>query len=105
MVLRYGRATAPALAVTERRQRFRFQTGADGQEHLMHDGVPVANVGWEVLAGSSLPADLTRLVELRVQPVALAQFLLAVPDEVLERAGAILMQELRRTRHGAGVER
>jgi hypothetical protein len=100
---------AAALAVAERRMRFRFQTGADGREHLMHDGVPVANVGSPVqggvLAGSSLPADLTRLAELRVQPMALAQFLLSVPDEVLERAGAIFMDELRRSRQGSGVER
>jgi hypothetical protein len=75
----------------------------------MHDGVPVANVGSPVLAGilagTSLPADLTRLVELRVQPMALAQFLLSVPDEVLERTGAIFMDELRRSRQSSGVGR
>jgi hypothetical protein len=47
---------------------------------------------------TSLALDLTRLAELRVQPLALAQLLASVPDEVLERTGAILMDELRRTR-------
>lgn len=89
---------AAALAVAERRTRFRFQTGADDCEHLMHDGVPVANVGPGALTGSSLPADLTRLMDLRAQPLAVAHFLLSVPDEVLERAGAIFMDELRRSR-------
>jgi hypothetical protein len=100
---------AAALAVAERRQRFRFQTGADDREHLMHDGMPVANVGSPVLGGvltgTSLPADLTRLADLRAQPLALAQFLLSVPDEVLERAGAIFMDELRRSRRESGAER
>jgi hypothetical protein len=89
---------AAALAIAERRMRFRFQTGADGREHLMHDGVPVANVNSDVMTGSSLPADLTRLADLRAQPMALAQFLLSVPDEVLERTGAIFLDELRRSR-------
>ncbi len=96
---------AAALAVAERRTRFRFQTGADDREHLMHDGEPVANVRSGDLSGSSLPADLTRLADLRAQPLALAHFLLSVPDEVLERAGAIFMEELRRCERAAGGER
>ncbi len=39
--------------------------------------------------GLSLPADL------RVQPQALAHFLMAVPEEVLERAGVLVMRMLR----------
>jgi hypothetical protein len=49
-----------------------------------------------VLENTSLATDLTRLADLRVQPLALAQLLAAVPAGVLERAGAILMDELRK---------
>ena len=45
--------------------------------------------------GESLPQDLTRLADLRVQPLALAQFLLSVPDEVLKRGGELVMELLR----------
>jgi len=89
---------ATGLALAERPPRFRFQRGADGRLHLMHDGYPVATVADSVPEGCSLPADLTRLADLRVQPQALAHLLVAVPDEVLERAGAILMQLLRDAR-------
>jgi len=61
----------------------------------MHDGYPGATASRE---GESLPQDLTRLADLRVQPLALAQFLLAVPDEVLKRAGEIAMDLLREAR-------
>jgi hypothetical protein len=64
----------------------------------MHDGQAVATVGSAVLESTSLAGDLTRLADLRAQPLALAQFLAAVPAGVLERAGAILMDELRKTR-------
>ncbi len=64
----------------------------------MHDGHAVATVGSAVLPNTSLADDLTRLADLRAQPLALAQFLAAVPAGVLERAGAILMDELRRMR-------
>jgi hypothetical protein len=62
----------------------------------MHDGAGVATVHTPELEPTSLAADLTRLADLRVQPLALAQFLAAVPAGVLERAGAILMDELRK---------
>jgi hypothetical protein len=90
--------TAAALAVAERPRRFRFQAGADGRLHLMHDGAGVATVQSAVLENTSLAADLTRLTDLRVQPVALAQFLASVPAGVLERAGAVLMDEVRKAR-------
>jgi hypothetical protein len=87
---------AAALALAERPPRFRFQRGADDRLHLMHDGEAVAEVCSEVLENTSLAIDLTRLADLRVQPLALAQLLAAVPAGVLERAGAILMDELRK---------
>jgi hypothetical protein len=90
--------TAAALAVAERPQRFRFQRGADDRLHLMHDGEGIGTVHSEVLENSTLAADLTRLADLRVQPLALAQLLSAVPAAVLERTGAILMDELRKGR-------
>jgi hypothetical protein len=90
--------TAAALALAERPRRFRFQPGADGRLHLMHDGQAVATVGSAVLESTSLASDLTRLADLRAQPLALAQFLAAVPAGVLERAGAMLMDELRKAR-------
>jgi hypothetical protein len=86
---------AAGLALAERPPRFRFQRGADGRVHLMHDGCPVAVVAPSVPEGSSLPTDLTRLADLRVQPQALAHFLMAVPEEVLERAGVLVMRMLR----------
>ena len=90
--------TATALHLAERPRRFRFQTGGDGRLHLMHDGEGVATVASAALESTSLADDLTRLADLRAQPLALAQFLAAVPAGVLERAGAILMQELRKGR-------
>jgi hypothetical protein len=51
-----------------------------------------------VLESTTLAADLTRLADLRAQPLALAQFLVSVPVEVLRRAGAIVMDELRKAR-------
>jgi hypothetical protein len=93
--------SAAALAVAERPRRFRFQAGADGRLHLMHDGAGVGMVHSSVLESTSLAADLTRLADLRSQPLALAQFLASVPSGVLERAGAILMDEVRKPRQGA----
>jgi hypothetical protein len=90
--------TAAALALAERPARFRFQEGADGRHHLMHDGACVGTVHTPELESTSLAADLTRLADLRVQPLALAQFLAAVPAAVRERAGAILLDELQRLR-------
>jgi hypothetical protein len=43
-----------------------------------------------VARSDQLPLVLTALANLRVQPEALAHFLLAVPDEVLRRRGVIL---------------
>lgn len=96
---------AAALAVVERPRRFRFQTGADGRIHLMHDGSGVATTPATELEHTSLANDLTRLADLRAQPLALAQLLLSAPAEVLERTGAILIDELRRSRLDAGGER
>jgi hypothetical protein len=88
---------AATLHVTDRPHRFRWQREApgDGQPrlHLLHDGQPVATARRQ---GDSLTQDLTRLADLRVQPLALAQFLLAIPDEVLRRTGEILMDMLRK---------
>jgi hypothetical protein len=89
---------ASALALAERPERFRFQAGADDRHHLMHDGAGVATVHSPVLENTSLAADLTRLADLRVQPLALAQLLAAIPAGVLERSGAILMDEVRKAR-------
>ena len=83
---------AATLHLTDRPHRFRWQRGADHRLHLMHDGYPVATASHE---GDTLPQDLTRLADLRVQPLALAQFLLSVPDEVIKRAGEIAMDLLR----------
>jgi hypothetical protein len=90
--------TAAALALAERPNRFRFQEDADGRLHLMHDGQGVATVHSPTLQHTTLATDLTRLADLRVQPLALAQLLSAVPAAVLERTGAILMDELRKGR-------
>jgi hypothetical protein len=90
--------TAAALALAERPRRFRFQAGADDRLHLMHDGAGVATVHSAVLENTSLATDLTRLADLRAQPLALAQFLASVPVGVLRRTGAILMDELRKER-------
>jgi hypothetical protein len=87
---------AATLHVTDRPHRFRWHRDEDGRLHLLHDGDPVATAS---RPGESLAQDLTRLADLRVQPLALAQFLLAIPDEVLKRTGEILMQRLRGSVH------
>ena len=89
---------AAALAVAERPPRFRFQKGADDRLHLMHDGAGVATVHTPTLEHTSLADDLTRLADLRVQPLALAQLLSATPAAVLLRAGAIFLDELGKAR-------
>jgi hypothetical protein len=105
---------AAALAVAERRPRFRFQEDEEGREHLLQDGEPVANTRGSgppsestrpALANTTLATDLTRLHDLRLQPTALAHLLLSVPDEVLERAGTLFLDELRRGRQAEGGER
>jgi len=55
----------------------------------MHDG---HSVGTAQRRSDQLPQVLTALADLRTRPQALAHFLLAVPDEVLERCGVILAQ-------------
>jgi hypothetical protein len=90
--------TAAALAVAERPQRFRFQRGADDRLHLMHDGACVATVDSPTLEHTSLATDLTRLADLRANPLALAQLLVACPETVLRRAGVIVLDELRKGR-------
>lgn len=90
--------TAAALAVAERPPRFRHVKGADGRLHLTFDGEPIATVHTLELEHTSLAGDLTRLADLRVQPLALAQFLAAVPAAVLRRAGVILLDDLRKAR-------
>jgi len=79
--------TATGLALADRPARFRFQVDAAGTLHLMHDGYPVGTAQRE---SEQLPLILTALANLRVQPQALAQFLLAVPEEVLQRCGVLL---------------
>jgi hypothetical protein len=85
---------AAALAVAERPRRFRFQAGADGRLHLMHDGAAVACVHTPELEHTSLASDLTRFADLRAQPLALAQLLAATPSAVLRRPGAIVLDAL-----------
>jgi hypothetical protein len=89
---------AAALSLAERPVRFRFQRGADDRLHLMHDGSSLGTVHSEVLETTTLATDLTRLADLRAQPLALAHLLAAVPAPVLRRAGAILLDELRKDR-------
>ena len=90
---------AAGMEVAERPLRFRFEeaaeeVGAPGRSrpfHLLHDGVPV---GTADLRGETLPLHLTGLADLRVRPLALAHYLLAVPDETLRRTGRILVEML-----------
>lgn len=84
--------TTTGLALVDRPPRFRFQVDAAGTLHLMHDGHAVARAARE---SDQLPAILTALANLRTQPEALAHLLLAVPDEILERCGVILVQMAR----------
>jgi hypothetical protein len=83
--------TSAGLALADRPARFKFLRGAphEGQStlHLLFDGWPVGTAARE---SEGLPGVLTALADLRVQPEALAHFLLAVPDEVLRRCGVIL---------------
>jgi hypothetical protein len=87
---------ATALALAERPDRFRFQRGADGRTHLMHDGTAVATTPTPELEYTTLATDLTHLADLRTQPQALAHLLSAVPLAVMRKVGAILADEVRR---------
>jgi hypothetical protein len=83
---------AAALALAERPLRFRFQADAEGRLHLLHDGRPV---GTALHRGDTLPLHLSGLADLRSRPLALAYYLLSVPDETLRRTGRILVERLR----------
>jgi hypothetical protein len=76
-----------AAAVAKRPARFGMLTDGAGTVHVRHDG---RTVGTASIAGDSLPLDLTRLAELRAQPLALAHLLRSVPEAALRRTGAIL---------------
>jgi hypothetical protein len=86
---------AATLALSERPPRFRWQRSEDGRLHLLHDGQRVATAEVEA---DALLLDLTRLADLRAQPLPLAQFLVSVPQEVLRRAGVLVMEILREAR-------
>jgi hypothetical protein len=86
---------AAALALSGRPPRFRWQRAEDGRLHLLHDGQSVATAAREE---ECLPLDLTRLADLRAQPLPLARFLVSVPQDVLRRAGALVMEILREGR-------
>lgn len=83
---------AAGVAIAGRPRRFRFQADAAGTLHLMHDG---RSVGTARRESEELPLHLTALADLRVQPLALAHLLMAVPDEVIDRAGVLLARMLR----------
>ncbi len=83
---------AAALAVAERPAGFRFQEDAARRLHLLWNGRPVGTATYQ---GDSLPLVLSGLADLRLQPLAFAHYLLAVPDETLRRSGRILMELLR----------
>jgi len=86
--------TCSGLSLADRPLRFRFQVdaprGGQATLHLMHDGYPVGQARRGAARSDQLPLVLTALANLRVQPEALAQFLLAVPDGVLRRSGVVL---------------
>lgn len=79
----------------DRPLRFRYQVDAVETLHLMHDGYPVGQARRGVAQSDQLPVILTALANLRVQPEALAQFLLAVPDGVLRRCWVVLAEMAR----------
>jgi hypothetical protein len=82
--------TSAGLALADRPTRFRFLRNAAGTLHLMQDGHSVGTVAASAPQSDQLLVILTALHHLRVQPEALAHFLLAVPDGVLRRCGVIL---------------
>jgi len=82
--------TSAGLTLADRPSRFKFLRDAAGTLHLMHDGHSVGTAAPAAEQSEHLPLVLTALANLRVQPEALAHFLLAVPDEVLRRCGVIL---------------
>lgn len=84
--------TATGLSLADRPTRFKYIEDAEGTLHILHDGWPVSRAPHR---SDQLPVVLTALADLRAQPEALAHFLLAVPDTVLRRCGAILAQMAR----------
>jgi len=87
-----GYLVAAGLAVSGRPPRFRFQRDGAGALHLMQDGHSVGTLRRQ---SHDLPLHLTALADLRVQPLALAHLLMAVPDEVIDRAGVLVARMLR----------
>ncbi len=88
---------AAALAVAERPAGFRFQEDADRRLHLLWHGRPVGTSRDLIrVGGDTLALHLSGLADLRLQPLAFAHYLLAVPDETLRRSGRILMELLRK---------
>jgi hypothetical protein len=87
--------TSAGLTLADRPVRFRFQVDAAGTLHLMQDGHSVGTAAPSARQSEQLPLVLTALHHLRVQPEALAHFLLAVPDEVLRRCGVVLARMAR----------
>jgi hypothetical protein len=87
---------ATGLAIADRPHRFRFQVdaphGGRPTLHLLHDGRPVGTARRQ---SEELPIHLSGLAHLRAQPLALAHLLMAVPDEVIDRAGVLLARMLR----------
>ncbi len=91
--------SAAALAVAERPAASRFEEDAARRLHLLHHGRPVGtSPGLIQVGGDSFPPILSGLADLRVQPLAFAHYLLAVPDETLRRSGRTLMELLREAR-------
>jgi hypothetical protein len=90
---------AAGMEIAERPSRFGFEpvVGAVGRRafHLLHDGHPVGTID---LPGDTLPLHLTGLADLRVRPLALAHYLLSVPDETLRRTGHVLIEMLEQRR-------
>jgi hypothetical protein len=88
--------TAAALALAGRPARFALveDLGAEEDLYLMVSGCGDHHVDHGTFRGWSedLPGLLTALDELRVRPLALAQFLLSVGDETLARVGRILAE-------------
>ena len=82
--------TSAGLSLADRPTRFGFLRDAAGTLHLMQDGHSVGSAAPSAAESDQLPLILTALHHLRVQPEALAHFLLAVPDEILRRCGMLL---------------
>ncbi len=88
--------TAAALSLTERPKRFEFRENDEGRLYMMQDGTAIASVHSPVLENTSFATDLTRLSDLRADPLALAQLLAATPTTVLRRAGVMVLDEIKR---------